>query len=301
MEDRKASAHGGPKRRTPWTHTEGGIAVKSRIAEKLELSEHPVALLWTDEKPEGALQFQKGRWGCAMFLFAAAVRGKTAVVDRETFGCWGGGVGLGFGNRYHDFPGGLDGFYRFLSDGNERSAEGRAVALAMTKGGARPEFVGHFLHGERYRKTPELVKAFVEELPIVDIPARYVVLAPLDNVDPEKDKPVSVTFLVDPDRFSALVVLAHYDRPRGDAVLTPHAAACQMIGILTYAEGRRPEPRCVAGLTDISARKYLEGQVGKDKLTFTIPYARFLEMEADVEGSFLETGQWKALLPSSTK
>lgn len=272
--------------------------MKSKIAEQLNLALNPVALAWTDEKPEGALQFEKGRWGCVMSLFAAAAaKGRTAVADRETFGCWGGGVGLGFGNRYLDFPGGVEGFCRFLADGNEHSEQGRAIAQGMAAGGARSEFVGHFLHGERFRKTPELVKAFVEELPIVDIPARYVVFKPLARVDPEKETPVSVTFFVNADQLSALVILAHYDRLRGDCVLLPHAAACQMAGILTYAEGRRSDPRCVVGLTDISARRYVGGQVGRDVLTFSAPYGRFLEMEANVEGSFLESDQWKALAP----
>ena len=46
------------------------------------------------------------------------------------------------------------------------------------------------------------------------------------------------------------------------------------------------------GLTDISARKYLKSQNADDKLTFTIPYRRLLEMEANVAGSFLEGQTW---------
>jgi len=36
---------------------------------------------------------------------AAATKGKRAVFDRQTYGCFGGGFGLGFGNTYKDFPG----------------------------------------------------------------------------------------------------------------------------------------------------------------------------------------------------
>jgi len=46
--------------------------------------------------------------------------------------------------------------------------------------------------------------------------------------------------------------------------------------------------RCLIGLTDISARRNLKGQNASDKMTFTIPFRRLLEMEENVAGSFLE-------------
>lgn len=45
-----------------------------------------------------------------MWKLASAAKGKTGVFDRNTFGCQGGGVGLGFGNQYENFMGGIDGF-----------------------------------------------------------------------------------------------------------------------------------------------------------------------------------------------
>jgi len=72
--------------------------MESLLAKKLHLTSKPVAILLTDEKPEEALQFQPGTWGCVMAMLKAASLGRTAVFDRETVGCGGGGVGLGFGN-----------------------------------------------------------------------------------------------------------------------------------------------------------------------------------------------------------
>jgi len=86
----------------------------------LNLKYEPVAVLRAEEKPEKSLQFKQGKWGCVMFMFANAARGKTAAFDAKTYGCWGGGVGLGFGNAYLDFPGGVDCFAYFLSSGNDQ-------------------------------------------------------------------------------------------------------------------------------------------------------------------------------------
>lgn len=91
--------------------------MESKIAEAISLKYNPVAVIWTDKKPENTLQFKKGGQGCVMSMLASAAKGRTAVFDRETFGCPGGGVGLGFGNQYLNFPGGIDCFYGFLFAG----------------------------------------------------------------------------------------------------------------------------------------------------------------------------------------
>jgi hypothetical protein len=114
--------------------------------------------------------------------------------------------------------------------------QGRKIGEGMEAGGARPEFVHHFLHGERYKKNPELVREFLAALPETEIPTRYAVFVPLSD-----------------------------------------------------------KPRCIAGLIDLSARKYLRPQAGRDALTFTMPYGRFLQMEANVPGSFLEEETWQSL------
>jgi hypothetical protein len=55
----------------------------------------------------------------------------------------------------------------------------------------------HFLHGERYIKSPALVEKFVKALPITDIPEKYVVFQSLDNVDSASEKPQVVIFSAD--------------------------------------------------------------------------------------------------------
>lgn len=268
--------------------------MESTIAHALKLRFAPVAIEWADDKPEGAMQFIPGRWGCVMAAFAAvAERGRVAVFDRETYGCWGGGVGLGFGNCYERFPGGMDGFCGFLSDGNDKSPTGRAVVEACA-GWMRGSLREDFLHGERYRRTPERVRGFVQSLPITQVPAKYVIFKPLSQVRDGQTVPV-IVFLADADQTAALVVLANYDRADTEGAIIPHAAGCQSLGILTYREAASDRPRAVVGLNDPSARRTVR-KLGKDLLTVSVPWQLFQKMEAHVQDSFLEKAPMTELL-----
>jgi hypothetical protein len=268
--------------------------MKSAIAKAIHPEFDPVALLFTDEPPQPALQFAQGRWGCVMWLLASAARGKAAAADRGTFGCLGGGTGLGFGNQYENWPGGVECFYQFLADGNEGAEAGRQLP-GQIGSLFRKESLVSFIHGEGYLKNAERARAFVAALPMLDIPARYVVFKPLSQVA-DGDRPEVIIFLVDPDRLAALVVLANYDRDDNENVIIPFAAGCQSIGLLAYREARSPRPRAVVGLMDISARKYVSPQLGRNLMTFAVPFAMFQEMEGNVAGSFLERETWRSLV-----
>ena len=237
--------------------------MESRLAREIKLRFQPVAVVFTDRKPEGALQFKEGGRGCVVSMLTAAARGETAVFDRGTVGCLGGGVGLCFGNTYASFPGGIE---FFLSTG-------------------RPGY----REGEGYKKSPELAAATIEALPKVDIPYTYVVFKPLSAVDPGRETPQLICFYCTPDQLSALVVMANYGRVGGDHVIIPFAAGCQTVVLLPYLESQKELPRAVVGVTDISARP----QVDPDILTFTVPFRMFQELEANVPGSFLERKDWQ--------
>lgn len=270
--------------------------MESAVARAIRLKYQPVALSWSDEKPADAMQFAEGKWGCVMWLVVHAAKGKPAVADRKTFGCFGGGVGLGFGNQYKNFPGGEEGFCYFLSSGNARRKGGMEIAEKI-KPFMTQESYDNFLHGECYIKTPELVENFIRALPLTEIPSAYVVFRPLSGIDPAKQKPQSVIFFVNPDQLSALTVLANYGRGDNENVIIPYAAGCQTIGIYPYREAQSKKPRAVVGLTDLSARVYARRQLGDPHfMTFTVPFTLFEEMEQNVPGSFLERHTWQSLL-----
>jgi uncharacterized protein (DUF169 family) len=269
--------------------------MNSVIADAIKLKTQPVAVIWADAEPDGAVRFKSRQWGCVVALFAAAAtRGICAAFDRETSGCWGGGVGLGFGNQYESFPGGVDCFCRFLSTGNEGSEEGAAVGKQLKASGFG-RMADDYMEGERYVGSPEAARRFVDSLPMCDIPARFVVVKPLDQIDPEKDAIKNVTFFVDPDGLSALVILASHGKPEADNVIVPWAAGCQIPGIYAYRELDRERPRGLVGLTDITARRNVRTVLGEHVLSFTAPWPLFLEMEHNVEGSFLKRMTWLSL------
>lgn len=268
--------------------------MESKIARAIKLEYHPVAIVFSDERPENAISFKKGKWGCVLWMLSSAAKGKVAVFDRESYGCWGGGVGLGFGNQYHNFPGGIECFYYFLSEGNKNWAKGVEVAKKL-EDAAGKEFAEKFRNGERYLKSHKHVEKFVNSMPIVDIAEKYVIFKPLKDVK-EGEEPKSIVFICNPHQISAMVVLANYHREGSENVAAPFAAGCQQIGIFTYNEGKKALPRGILGLTDISARKNVKNQLGDNMLTFSMPYNMFLEMEEHVEDSFVNGETFKSLV-----
>ena len=274
--------------------------MESKIADAISLNYQPVALIWSDQKPPQAMQFQEGKWGCIMWLAASAAKGKAAACDRKTFGCFGGGVGMGFGDQYVNFPGGKDCFCHFLSGGNAQWEQGRQAAEKV-KPFLRKESYDNFVSGERYIKTPERVHQFIENLPITDIPAEYVIFKPLSDIDPQQETPQVIVFFADPDQLSALVVLANCDRPDNQNVIIPYAAGCQTIGIYPFQEAEAQRQRAVVGLTDLSARVSIRKMLADHLMTFAVPLAMFEEMENNVANSFLERPTWQDLLSGKTK
>ena len=233
------------------------------LIDALRLSSSPVAVLLTDVRPQGALQFKPGRWGCVASTMLAVAKGRTAVFDRETFGCPGGGTGLGFGDQYQQCGMAID---ALLSTGD--------VEIAATL--QRSSRMGE---GERFFETPELVRAWLRTVPMTDVPTEFVVL-----------KPVLVVFLVNADQLSALVVMSDYGRGSGESVVVRFGGSCQSI-LFGYAEAQRKQPRGIIGFFDIAQRSH----VSRETLSFTAPWGLFLEMEANVGGSFLEMEDWRDL------
>lgn len=245
----------------------------SRLADALALRTSPVAVILTDEKPADAAQFKEGGWGCVGSMLLVAAKGRPAVFDRRTFGCPGGGTGLGFGDQYEKCGLAID---RLLSNGSKEIADTMDRPSRMAE-------------GERFFKSPELVRRWLASVPMTEVPTEYVVFKPLDQLA-EGDDPTLVVFFVNADQLSALVTMSGYARGSGEGPIAPFGGACQTV-LWGYAEAQREEPRGIIGFFDIAQRR----RTDRETLSFTVPWALFAEMEENVPGSFFEMEDWRKL------
>jgi len=226
------------------------------MSQALGLEEEPIAVYYADEKPEAAFEWNcKGEHFCNIGRLAVVRKGTPLAVDGQNPGCGGAAFFLGWNKETRT------GFEEFLS----HDAEGK---------------------GERYKKTPEIARAFIENRKFVPANGRYCIFHRLTDV-PENITPEVVVFFGDGDDISGLVSLANYGR-RENAVIAPFSSGCGSIVSEPRAQALESEPKAVLGMFDPSAR----GSVNKNHLTFAVPWRMFIEMLENIPGSFVEIEPW---------
>ncbi len=184
--------------------------------------------------------------------------GKSLCFDADSMGCPGGKRYLGFTEEI------MPDFEYFLSCG-----------------------IPGKLEGERYKKTPELVKKIMKKVPQLKAPGKFIVFKRWDMLQ-ESDEPDVVAFLAPPDVLSGLFTLANFDVAQTNGVFSPFAAGCGSIVQYPYLEKDANCPRGVLGMFDVSARPHIH----KDVLSFSVPMSKFVNMINNMEESFLITGSW---------
>ena len=237
---------------------EGFIQQWKKYFPKVEL---PITYFYTDQVTAGEIDDSVQEERCLIGNLNRVRQGHTYVYSADTPGCSG-------GKRYSGFSHTLSPtFEYFLSCGIPGQVE-----------------------GERYKKSPELVRATMAHWHSFNAPGKYLVFKRWDKLE-EKDEPQGVIFFAAGDVLAGLFTLANYDYAGSDGVIAPMGSGCSSIIANPLREAESSQPRCVLGMFDVSARPY----VPADTLTLTIPIQRFLEMVANMDESFLITRSWQVV------
>jgi hypothetical protein len=221
-------------------------------------AELPIVFYYTDAP--GSAQSVKPSGHRCIFADLHKVRtGTPLCFDAGSIGCFGGRKFLGFSDAA------MPDFEYFLSCG-----------------------IPGKLEGERYKKTPELVKTLTGQAPKLRAPAKYIVFKRWDQLE-EADEPEVAIFFARPDVLAGLFTLANFDVAHPNGVFSPFASGCASIVQFPYLERSSDSPRAVLGLFDVSARPF----VPADTLTFSVPMGKLLSMVDNMDESFLVTESWQ--------
>ena len=224
-------------------------------------AELPIVFYYTDDERHAELVKPGAGPRCIIGHLTKVRHGESLGFNLDSVGCPGGKRYLGFTNVI------LPGFEYFLSCGKPGVME-----------------------GERYKKSPEIVRQFMENMPELKAPDKLAVFKRWDALE-EADNPEVVIFFARPDVLSGLFTLANFDQVE-QAVVAPFGSGCMSIIQYPYLEKESACPKAILGMFDVSARPY----VPEDTLTLAIPMNRFLTMIENMQESFLITGSWENIL-----
>ncbi|MGA2824356.1 MAG: DUF169 domain-containing protein, partial [Bacteroidales bacterium] len=163
-------------------------------------------------------------WNCIICELAKVLKGESLAYNESGLGCGG-------SRRYFGYAKGLQpNFEYFLSCGIPGEME-----------------------GERYIRTPEMVKEIMKKMQNIPSEGKYIVFKRWDKLE-EPDNPEGVIFFATPDVLSGLFTLANFDQVDGDGVIAPFGSGCGSIVYRTYLENAKVTPRAILGMFDCSAR-----------------------------------------------
>ena len=224
-------------------------------------AELPVIFYYTNEEGHARLVEPDSVPGCVIGILSEVRKGRSLCFNVDSVGCPG-------GKRYLGFTEGImPDFEYFLSYG-----------------------IPGKLTGERYCKSPELVKEIMKRSPAFKAPGRFIIFKRWDKLE-ESDDPEVVIFFAEPDVLSGLFTLARFDETEQNAVFTPFGSGCSTIVQYPYLERDSARPRGVIGMFDPSARPFVPNNV----LTFSVPMNKFVRMIENMEESFLITDSWRRI------
>lgn len=250
--------------------------------ETLGLSEEPMGLFYTDEKPvegfspetsdlptrekeiQNEINWQEvfGKFSCVLgHIWLARKKKTTAYFSAEQFGCAGASFWLGFNKPQTEL------IIRYVSTG-----------------------IPNGLEGERYCGDPDELRRIFEFVDPRPAPRPFCVIKPL-SLFAAAESPELVLFFSRPESLCGLHQLATFVTGDPKVVVSPWSSACGSIAVWPFHYLARGKDKAVLGGWDPSARKFLK----TDELSFTVPFAMFEAMLKRYGESFLMTKTWKTV------
>jgi uncharacterized protein (DUF169 family) len=221
-----------------------------------------VGMTFSDTRPENAIGFARKGSGCIMPLIFSAAKGKTVAFDKDTTGWDCSAFYLGYKEWI------FDGIECFLSDG---------IVFGRK--------------GERFVKTKEQAKAFVQHFKPKAINDKVTIFKPLSEFS-DHEYPEVVLFFVTPDEMSGLIFLLHFNAPeREDLVTTRFISACGSVVTLPMKYRSEGQKKAVCGMHDISARL----RFPKNLMTLAMPFDLVADMYNEMDNSFVITENWEKI------
>lgn len=255
----------------------------SRFLEALGYDGEPYGMFYTDQEPaEGyapkpgqpvSIELeQAGRmdwgqvWGtfsCVMGMLRLARRKNTAAYfEAARYGCLGGSFYLGFHQPQLEF------IVHYVSTG----------------------IPGTQVHGERYLRSPEVVRRLFTEIAPRPAPKRFCVFKPVSRFGPG-ETPETVTFFGRPEMLSGLGFLASFVTDDFEAVMSPFGAGCSSMTTWPLHYLSQGRLKAVLGGFDPSERKYLD----TDEMTLAVPFEMFERFLDKWPESYLTTDTWEGI------
>jgi hypothetical protein len=220
--------------------------------------DHTIPLIGLYDSPDASsfeplVTPEPGEHMCVFGFYKHWLNGKTLHLTRDNFGCGGAG--------------------HWLCGIATRSDE---------------DFIEFLVDGEGLKASPDLMKAWIAFRTPYRQEHPNIMIGPLREDHYEHLK--TITFFVNPDQLSVLMLGAQYHNAPGDPVpvIAPFGSGC--MELLSLFEGL-DIAQAVIGATDIAMRQHLP----PDILAFTVTKPLFAQLCELDEGSFLYKPFWRNL------
>jgi hypothetical protein len=217
---------------------------------------HPLFGLYDAPDPspfEPLVRPKEGKWACVFMFYKSWLSGKTLHISKDNFGCGG---------------------------------AGHWICNVETRG--REDFVKFLADEEGLKSSRELMNRWLDYRTPYKREHPHIFIGPLREGQYQFLK--SVTFIVNPDQMSLLMLGANYNNAPDDppAVIAPFGSGCsQLLGLFDDLN----VSQAMIGATDIAMRQYL----APDLLAFTVTKPMFEQLCNLDKKSFLYKPFWQNL------